>query len=128
MARGEFEAKTGSYDFELSNDNGLKRPALTHYKILKQFSDCALTEVSIETGRRHQIRRHFSRRMHALIGDRKYGKKKWNDPFAEKFGLNRLFLHAHYLSFTHPYSGQKIEINCSLPPLLKNVIQGLENE
>lgn len=128
LARGQFTEPEGVYDFELGNDQGVKKPAHTSYKILQQFDDCAFAEVSIQTGRRHQIRRHFSRRMHALIGDRKYGKKKWNDPFVEKFGLSRLFLHAFYLGFPHPYSGESMAIHCALPEELQQIIEGLQNE
>lgn len=128
LVRGEPQGPTGSFDFELSNDNGHKRPAQTHYKILKQYKDCALVDVSIITGRRHQIRRHFSRRMHALIGDRKYGKKKWNDPFQEKYGLDRLFLHSHFFSFVHPITQITHDIHCPLPEILLRVLEGLENE
>ena len=128
LVRGDFEESEGTFDFELSNDNGVPRPAKTTFKIINQFEGFAFADIKIHTGRRHQIRRHFSRRMHALIGDRKYGKKKWNDPFKEKYGLNRLFLHAHTLEFIHPVSNENILITSDLPQILSTIIKDLRNE
>jgi len=104
----------GQFDFELGNDNKVKQEALTLYTPLEVFTDSTLMDIEIKTGRRHQIRRHFSRRMHALLGDRKYGKKKWNDEYLEKYQLKRIFLHSYILEFEHPYTGEEIKLYCPL--------------
>ena len=67
----------GVFDFALNDDNKNPKESLTIYKAKDYYLDATFVDVEIKTGRRHQIRRHFSRRMHALIGDRKYGKKKY---------------------------------------------------
>jgi tRNA pseudouridine65 synthase len=64
----------GTFDFDLSDKNKVKKPAITHYKKIAEFKMSSLCEVQIETGRNHQIRRHFSRRMHHILGD----KKTWS--------------------------------------------------
>lgn len=115
----------GLFDFDLHDENKVPKKSLTLYKTLKYYEDATFVDVEIKTGRRHQIRRHFSRRMHALIGDRKYGKKKWNDPYKELFGLNRLFLHSYYLKFVNPYNQELIEVIDSLPADLENVLEQL---
>lgn len=115
----------GQFDFALNDENKNPKESLTLFRSLKHFTDTTLVDVEIKTGRRHQIRRHFSRRMQALIGDRKYGKKKWNDPFRDRYGLDRMFLHSYYLKFIHPYTAETIEIKDSLPLELENVLDQL---
>lgn len=109
LAHGEI-LQDGQFNFDLRNDNKIPQKSITNYQVLENFKDSSLMKISIETGRRHQIRRHFSRRMHALIGDRKYGKKKWNDSYLEKYDLKRIFLHAQKLEFLHPLLNEKIII------------------
>lgn len=126
-------APQGEFNFSLNDENKRPKNARTLYRTLQYYVNASdvlnasLVEVEIKTGRRHQIRRHFSRRMHALIGDRKYGKKIWNDPFRDKFGLNRLFLHASFLKFQDPYSLEVIEINSALPLELQKVLDQMHS-
>lgn len=101
----------GQHNFDLNNEKKIPQKSVTNFKVLELFEDSTLLEISIETGRRHQIRRHFSRRMQALLGDRKYGKKKWNDNYLELYKLNRIFLHSKKLEFTHPYTNIGVSIN-----------------
>lgn len=63
-----------------------------------------------KTGRRHQIRQHFKHIGHPLIGDTSYGKGPHNRFFRDRFGINRLLLMSRRLAFTHPYSGEWVEI------------------
>ncbi len=106
--------KDGQHNFDLNNDNKIPQKAITNFQVLENFKDSTLLKISIETGRRHQIRRHFSRRMQALLGDRKYGKKKWNDNYLEKYNLERIFLHSKKLIFRHPYTDRNIIIEDEL--------------
>lgn len=77
--------------------------AVSHFSMIKHFTDCSLMQVRIETGRTHQIRVHAAHTGHPIIGDSKYGDKSVNRQFRE-LGLNRLFLHAQrlYLPLADP--------------------------
>jgi 23S rRNA pseudouridine1911/1915/1917 synthase len=81
------------------------RPAVTHYKVLEQFKDCALVEVKPVTGRTHQIRVHFAALGHPLLGDAIYGKAS---PL-----IGRQALHAQALSFE--YQGKQYDFSAELP-------------
>jgi tRNA pseudouridine65 synthase len=125
LVRGQVESE-GEMNFALTDpDTGKKKEAHTTYKLEKQFFKTALVKARIQTGRFHQIRRHFARRCHGLIGDTAHGKGRINQYFRDEFDLNRLFLHASYLKFTHPFSEETIEIHCHLPDELAKVLQKL---
>jgi 23S rRNA pseudouridine955/2504/2580 synthase len=70
---------------------------------------CTLLEVTIKTGRTHQIRVHLASNGHPIAGDDKYGDFDWNKAL-QKRGLKRMFLHAWRLQFDHPATGQRIEL------------------
>lgn len=70
--------------------------AISHFTLLKQFRECALVSVKIETGRTHQIRVHAQSLGHAVIGDDKYGDAALNTQM-RKMGLKRMYLHAQNL-------------------------------
>jgi 23S rRNA pseudouridine1911/1915/1917 synthase len=97
------------------------REAVTEYKVLQRFKDYTLLEVKIKTGRKHQIRCHFSYLQHPVAGDKLYGFK--NSPKPK--GLTRQFLHASYLKIKLPNREIK-EFNSELPNELKQVIKNLE--
>ncbi len=97
-----------------------KREAITEYKVLQRFKDYTLLEVEIKTGRRHQIRCHFSYLQHPIAGDKLYGFK--NSKIPE--GLTRQFLHAEYLKIQLP-SGEIKEFSSDLPEELKKVLSKL---
>ena len=77
------------------------RWAKTEWKIIKSFSDRTLLEVHIITGRTHQIRVHMAYLGHPVLGDPIYGYKHMPT-------VDRLMLHAGFLSFTHPISGERM--------------------
>jgi 23S rRNA pseudouridine1911/1915/1917 synthase len=87
------------------------RPAWTEYRVLKQHADCALVEVTLHTGRTHQIRVHMAHIGHPLVGDAVYGKAKT--------GVARPLLHAYKLGFTHPRTGKPMEFTAPMPEDLK---------
>ena len=97
------------------------REAITEYKVLEKFKDYTLLEVEIKTGRRHQIRCHFSYLKHPIAGDKLYSFK--NSKIPE--GLTRQFLHAKYLKIQLP-DGQVKEFISDLPEDLNKVLKGLE--
>jgi len=82
-----------------------------------------LMEVTLRTGRTHQIRVHAAHAGHPVAGDEKYGDAAFNEELAG-LGLSRMFLHAHSLSFAWPQGGE-FSINTPLPPELAAVIDEL---
>jgi len=100
-----------------------KREAITEYKVLERFKDYTLLEVEIKTGRRHQIRCHFSYLQHPIAGDKLYSFKNSKVPE----GLTRQFLHAAYLKIQLP-SGEIKEFESDLPDELKQVINRLASQ
>jgi 23S rRNA pseudouridine955/2504/2580 synthase len=77
-----------------------------------------LLEVTIKTGRTHQIRVHLASLGHPIAGDDKYGDFELNKSLNQQ-GLKRMFLHAWRLQFDHPASGERIALQCPLPPELQ---------
>jgi 23S rRNA pseudouridine955/2504/2580 synthase len=81
----------------------------------------SLLEVTIKTGRTHQIRVHLASAGHPILGDDKYGDFELNKSL-QKLGLKRMFLHAWRLQFDHPASGERVELQAPLPPELQKFI------
>lgn len=109
----------------LKKNQKFTQSALSLAHVIKAYQGCSLMEVEIRTGRRHQIRRHFAKFGAHLLGDRTYGKKKINDHYRQQIGLERLFLHAHRLSFIHPVSGLEVKIESKLPEHLSLALERL---
>jgi 23S rRNA pseudouridine955/2504/2580 synthase len=84
--------------------------------------EATLLEVTIKTGRTHQIRVHLASAGHAILGDDKYGDFEWNRELAKQ-GLRRMFLHAWRLQFDHPATGERIALQAPLPPELQQFTQ-----
>ncbi len=97
------------------------REAITEYEVLERFKDYTLLEVEIKTGRRHQIRCHFSYLHHPIAGDKLYSFKNSKIPK----GLMRQFLHSAYLKIQLP-SGEIKEFKSELPEELNNVLKNLQ--
>lgn len=100
------------------NQGTISRPldgksALTHYRVIRQSADASLLHVRIETGRTHQIRRHFAAIKHPLIGDTAYFG---NAPVPDIWrNAPRQMLHAAGLAFPHPESGERIRVSAPDP-------------
>jgi 23S rRNA pseudouridine955/2504/2580 synthase len=77
-----------------------------------------LLEVTIKTGRTHQIRVHLANAGHVILGDDKYGDFELNRRLARS-GLKRMFLHAWRLRLRHPVSGESLELHAQLPQELQ---------
>jgi 23S rRNA pseudouridine1911/1915/1917 synthase len=100
------------------------RTALTDYLILEAWGDFSLLQVRIHTGRTHQIRVHLASIGHPVVGDTVYGARRFKitASLAKRSAiekLNRLFLHAARLSFSHPRTGQSMTFESPLPPELE---------
>jgi 23S rRNA pseudouridine1911/1915/1917 synthase len=92
------------------------RPARTGYTVLERRHeprDLTLLELSLQSGRTHQIRVHMAAIGHPVVGDARYGTP---DP---RLGSGRFFLHAFQLAFTHPGDGAPVEFSAPLPPDLE---------
>lgn len=91
---------------------------------LQRFSDSALADVRIYTGRTHQIRVHASYIGHPVAGDDKYGDREANK-LLKAAGLKRMFLHAHRLSFPHLETGERLSLVAPLDDELQGVLRSL---
>ena len=88
---------------------------------LQGLGAMSLLEVTIKTGRTHQIRVHLASSGHPIAGDDKYGDFELNKRLY-KYGFKRMFLHAWRLQFTHPATGQRTELQAALPPELADFV------
>lgn len=95
------------------------RPSVTHYDTVQAFVGTTLLTVSLETGRTHQIRVHMAAIHHPCVGDPMYG----GDPvLAERLGLERQWLHAVQLGFTHPTRGEDVTFTSDYPDDLQRAL------
>lgn len=102
------------------------KQARSSFRLLDRFGKKAsLLEVTIATGRTHQIRVHAAHAGHPVAGDERYGDKDFNE-YLRSFGLERMFLHAHSLSFEWPETGESFSASAPLPSELKSVLTTLE--
>jgi 23S rRNA pseudouridine1911/1915/1917 synthase len=118
LAGGRLASRTGTIDAPIGRasrqrhrmavSGAASRQARTHFEVLDLLTAETYLEVKLETGRTHQIRAHFAAIGHPLLGDSTYGG-------AEKYGLERQFLHAHRLAFVHPGSGEAVSFSSALP-------------
>ena len=101
------------------------RPSVTRYDTLEAFRGASLVEVTLETGRTHQIRVHMAALRHPCAGDLLYGA----DPvLAARLGLSRQWLHAVRLAFAHPADGRRVEFTSDYPPDLAHALDVLRAE
>lgn len=112
-------------DRPLKGDDGRPREALTRFRRLATFFRLSLLSCEIETGRRHQIRRHLDHAAHQVIGDTTHGKGRINAFFRDEWGLPRMFLHATRLELAHPATGAPLAIHDPLPADLRAFLLGL---
>jgi 23S rRNA pseudouridine1911/1915/1917 synthase len=128
-------AQQGTIDFPLAHDPNDNRkmqvvaapeararkrrvwPALTHFRKLCKQCGLSLLELEMQTGVTHQLRAHLAAIGHPIVGDRLYGAGR-----EETFGLQRHFLHAAELRFTHPGSKNSFTLTAPLPDDLLAVL------
>jgi 23S rRNA pseudouridine1911/1915/1917 synthase len=114
------------------------RAAVTRYRLVEQFRSYDLLEVSLETGRTHQIRVHFSHFGHPVFGDPDYGgREKWVNsmfgperPLAKRLLalIDRQALHAARLEFPHPHTAKPLSFEARLPGDYEGVMGLLRRE
>ena len=90
------------------------------YSVERPLLGASLVRVALVTGLQNQIRVQFSAIGHPVIGDRKYHPAE-----ASERRIARVALHAGYLQFIHPVSGESVSIQCELPPDIRSLVQAL---
>ncbi len=124
---GTIDAPIGrhpGHDWKMAIVDG-GRHSVTHYDTLEAFRSATLLEVQLETGRTHQIRVHMAAIRHPCVGDPLYGA----DPvLAAKLGLDRQWLHAVELSFTHPSTAEWVTFTSPYPADLDAALQAVASE
>jgi 23S rRNA pseudouridine1911/1915/1917 synthase len=118
---GTIEAPIGRHpgaDYKMAIIDG-GRHSVTHYDTLDAFVGSTLLEIKLETGRTHQIRVHMAAIKHPCVGDPTYGA----DPvLAARLGLERQWLHAVRLGFSHPTTGEQVEFTSPYPADLQHAL------
>ena len=124
-ARGVVDEPIGRHPFDrvrmAVRPLGQGKRAVTRYRVLERFTDATYLDVSLETGRTHQIRVHLASRGHPVIGDDTY-RPRSIAPIVEMEGIA---LHATALGFIHPVTGQAVDFAVSLPPRIERVLSHL---
>ena len=118
---GEGERRVKVVDKD--DPNGMR--SITLVRVARTVGPYTLLEVTIKTGRTHQIRVHLASQGHPIAGDDKYGDFDHNK-LLHKMGLKRMFLHAWQLKFQHPQSHRPVSLQAPLPPELKNFVDGIQ--
>ena len=133
IVRG-YTKDSGVIDYLLTNEKGKTQEAVTEYKTINKVeldipfgkfktSRYSLVEVRPQTGRMHQIRKHFAHIDHPIIGDRPHGCNKQNRLFKEQFNMTTMLLHASEISFTHPVTENEIVITANLQSEFSRMMQ-----
>jgi RluA family pseudouridine synthase len=123
VVHGKLEEPSGTFHSFLAEDKELRvksvagggqgkqvqgKEAITHYRTIASGRRFSMLEVTLETGRRNQIRVHLAEAGHPIVGDNMYGKGR-EDP------LGRLALHARHLAFIHPRTRKRLEVTMPIP-------------
>ena len=139
LVHGSTHENSGTIDRPIARDrwhrtkmtvaaNG--RHALSLWKVRKRFDKFTLLDVEIKTGRTHQIRVHLASINHPVVGDATYNEGRDNtiadvDIKNAIRMMNRFFLHAERLAFTHPSTGEKVELMQTIPVELEALLEKL---
>lgn len=121
LVRGALPAASGTIDAPIGRHPTKRRlmavvpggrPSITHYEVRATGAGASLIDVSLETGRTHQIRVHLAHLGHPVVGDRIYGGA---GDLARSLGLERGFLHAYRLAWPDPGDGHTVTVEDPLP-------------
>jgi 23S rRNA pseudouridine1911/1915/1917 synthase len=132
LITGDLTSGSGTIDAPVARSRGNRKRmavdmvagkrAVSRFKVVERFGgEFTLVEVSLDTGRTHQIRVHFHHIGHPVAGDPEYSRGR----SSRELGLTRQFLHAHRLSFTHPMTGERVYLLSELPQDLAGVLDSL---
>ena len=122
LVEGHLGSRTGTIDAPLGRHRRRRtrmavrgtgsREARTHFEVIENLPADTFLHARLETGRTHQIRVHFAAIEHPVAGDPEYGSKG-------RYGLERQFLHASRLEFTHPGTEERLSFSSELPEDLR---------
>ncbi|HET7864556.1 MAG TPA: pseudouridine synthase, partial [Burkholderiaceae bacterium] len=123
-AAGERRVRTVAAD----DEDG--RRSITLVKVRRRFERFTLLEVTIKTGRTHQIRVHLAHEGHPIVGDAKYGDFAQNKALSKGAGqdtakFGRMFLHAWRLAVDHPATGERLALEAALPAECETFLEQL---
>ena len=133
-AEGERRVHVAPFDVaqgdRKSEGAGPGKRSITLVKVAKRLGGYTLLDVTIKTGRTHQIRVHLTHEGHPIVGDEKYGDFTLNKAFSKGTAVpgsrfDRMFLHAQHLRFTHPATGEVIELAAPLPAECEALLHAL---
>jgi 23S rRNA pseudouridine1911/1915/1917 synthase len=126
LVEGHLGSRTGTIDAPLGRHRRQRtkravkgagsREARTHFAVIENLPGDTLVHARLETGRTHQIRVHFAAIGHPVAGDPEYGA-------AGRHGLERQFLHASRLEFTHPGTEERLSFSSELPEDLRSALE-----
>jgi 23S rRNA pseudouridine1911/1915/1917 synthase len=126
LVEGHLDSRRGTIDAPLGRDRRQRtkravkgagsREARTHFEVIETLPADTLVHARLETGRTHQIRVHFGAIGHPVAGDPEYGSRG-------RHGLERQFLHASRLAFTHPRTEEALEFTSDLPADLRTALE-----
>jgi tRNA pseudouridine65 synthase len=109
------------------SEGGERAAAVTRFRCLGRspVDRCSLVLAQPETGRLHQIRRHFHHISHPIVGDVNHGSGAINRHYRARYGLYRLALHARSIAFDHPATGERIVASAPVPEDLSGALEAL---
>lgn len=119
--RGTIDAPIGRHPRDrkkMTVEPNKGKDAITHYRVLDRFAvaNTSYLQLTLETGRTHQIRVHMAHLGHPVLGDPLYGRRK------EPYALAGQALHAKVLGFNHPLSGEYLEFDSPLPQYFEQLL------
>lgn len=131
IVKGVVTDDEGTFRDHLATGNNLDRfvsreskdteLAITHYRVVRRFSDTTLVEVQLETGKRNQIRVQFAHANHPVLGDPRYQKSMAKHP---RWIRRRIALHAQSLGLVHPVTGTEMTFESPVPRAMSKFISG----
>jgi len=134
LVTGQPETESGTIDAPIGRDRSRRtvvstrsdrpREAVTHFEVLERLPATTLLRVTLETGRTHQIRAHLAAIGHAVCGDPRYGGRACG----RELGLERQFLHADKLMFSHPRTGELVLCESKPPVDLRRALDAARRE
>lgn len=128
IVKGIVDADEGTIDLPIGQPDPLRveravmeggAPSVTHYQVARRFrAGYSLVELSLETGRTHQIRVHMAAIGHPVVSDHLYGE-------TNPFFIERQALHARRLSMLHPVTGKRVSFEAQLPQDMERLLEKL---
>lgn len=128
LVRGVIKENHATIDMPIGRSNNDRKKmavrkdgkkAITHFNVIKRYDGYTYLDIKIDTGRTHQIRVHLSEIGYPIVGDMVYSNGK------NPFGVEGQMLHARYLEFKHPISGEVLKLEAPLPKYFVNVLEKL---